>query len=189
MKLIVGLGNPGPEYRDTKHNIGFRVLDRLASRHAVRWRQSRQAEVGEGKVAGEAVLLAKPQVFMNRSGEAVLDLMRENRLAVFDLVVVYDDLDLEIGRIRIRTRGGSGGHRGMESIIQALGDDRFIRVRLGIGRDERVDPAEYVLKPFPQPDHPLIAAAVARAAEGIERIIAGELSRAMNECNQNQDKI
>jgi PTH1 family peptidyl-tRNA hydrolase len=187
LKLIIGLGNPGPEYRDTKHNIGFWVLDRLASRHAVRWRRNGKAEVGEGNVAGKAVLLAKPQIFMNRSGEAVLDLMRENGLDVSDLVVVYDDLDLEIGRVRIRTRGGSGGHRGMESIIEALGDDRFVRVRLGIGRDERVDPAEYVLKPFHLVDHPQISTAVIRAAEGVERIIAGELSRAMNECNQHQD--
>jgi PTH1 family peptidyl-tRNA hydrolase len=184
LKLIIGLGNPGPEYRETKHNIGFWVLDRLVQRHAVRWRQNKPAKVGEGKIAGEAVLLAKPQTFMNRSGEAVLSLIREKGLILSDLVVVYDDLDLDVGRVRIRTQGSSGGHRGMESIILALGDDRFVRVRLGIGRDKRVDPAEYVLKPFPQVDRPLIDAAVARAAEGIERIVAGELFRAMNECNQ-----
>lgn len=185
MKLIVGLGNPGLEYKETKHNVGFWVLDVLAERHAIRWMKSGPVEVGEGKASEERVLLAKPLTFMNRSGKAVSILLTKQEISLSDFIVIYDDVDLEIGRIRIRTKGRSGGHRGMESIIQTVGSDRFIRVRLGIGREDKADMVEYVLKPFRPADRLLMEEAVLRAAQAVEQIVAGKLSQTMNEYNRN----
>jgi PTH1 family peptidyl-tRNA hydrolase len=144
------------------------------------------AETGEKKIAGEPTLLAKPRTFMNRSGAAVRKLLRENRLGPSSLIVVYDDLDLDLGRIRIRTRGSSGGHRGMESIIDAIGSGDFIRVRLGIGREEKVEPSQYVLRPFRPSERPAVEATVTRAADALERIVAGEVEKAMNDYNRDE---
>jgi PTH1 family peptidyl-tRNA hydrolase len=186
LKLIVGLGNPGPQYQETRHNIGFKVLDHFARRHAVHWMAGDLAETGEKKIAGESTLLAKPRTFMNRSGAAVRELLRENRLGPSNLVVVYDDLDLDLGRIRIRTRGSSGGHRGMESIIDAIGSGDFIRVRLGIGREKEVEPSQYVLRPFRPSERSAVESAVIMAADALDRVVAGEVDKAMNDYNRDK---
>ena len=135
MKLIVGLGNPGKRYERTRHNIGFSVVDRLAFRNGLKLNEKRdQALIAEWSVDGERVVLAEPQTFMNRSGTAVRDLLDEYHGSPDDLIVVYDDLDLPLGRIRLRGQGSAGGHRGVLSILEHLPGAGFFRVRVGIGR-------------------------------------------------------
>ncbi len=148
--LIAGLGNPGRSFRENRHNAGFMVLDRAAKRWAVEFTKTQnQALMAELRLEGEKLLLAKPQTMMNLSGRAVAPLARFYRVPVTQLVVVYDELDLPLGSLRLRPFGGTGGHRGMASIVQELGSDAFPRLRVGIGRPPgRMDPADYVLQDF-----------------------------------------
>lgn len=188
MKLIVGLGNPGEEYARSRHNVGFRVVDRFAQRHRVRFdsRES-QALVGRGRVAGQAVTIAKPQTFMNLSGEAVVPLVRRNAESVNDLMVVYDDVDLPVGKIRIRTGGSAGTHNGMKSILASLETDAFPRLRFGIrglSHFPEDDLADYVLDQFDPEEEAVVAEAVERAADALVLFVRGELLRAMNEFNR-----
>ena len=150
MKLVVGLGNPGRKYERTRHNLGFFIIDRMARQSGVTVKKRLcDAMVGEWSYEGERVLLVKPQTYMNRSGESVKALLGYFRSAPEDLTVIYDDLDLAFGRIRIRPTGGAGGHRGILSIMESLAGARFYRVRVGIGRPpEGVDPVDFVLEPF-----------------------------------------
>src|SRR3989304_1100710 len=149
MKLIVGLGNPGRRYQGTRHNIGARVIDTLARRHHVALREEGWADVGALTLDGARVLLARPQTYVNVRGTAVADLRRRHRLPLENLLVAFDDLDLPVGQIRLRAKGGHGGHNGMRSIIETLGSEEFARLRVGIGRPpEGVDPADYVLSRF-----------------------------------------
>ena len=146
--LIVGLGNPGLEYARNRHNVGFHCLDRLAQAHNLDIRRrKKRARVAKGTIAGQQVVLAMPQTFMNESGRAVGPLTQFFQVELERLLVIYDDLDLPPGTIRIRPGGGSGGHKGMRSIIQYLGSQEFARLRIGIGRPPgRMDPADYVLQ-------------------------------------------
>ncbi len=148
--LIVGLGNPGRRYAKNRHNAGFHCLDRLAASHRLDFDSRRaKARLARGNILGRTVVLAKPQTFMNEVGRAVAPLAHFYRIPPERLLVVYDDLDLEPGTVRLRAKGGSGGHRGMRSIIQQLGGQDFPRVRVGIGRPPgRMDPADYVLQDF-----------------------------------------
>jgi PTH1 family peptidyl-tRNA hydrolase len=184
MKLIAGLGNPGPEYRLTRHNVGFMVVDKLAERHPVRREQQRfDAVVGETELAGEKTLLVKPLTFMNRSGQAVAPIIRWYKLDITDVIIVYDDLDLTPGRLRIRPSGSGGGHKGMTDIIRALGRQDIGRLRLGIGRP----PAEtisWVLGRFFAEDMPLITSAVEKAADALECWSQDGITRAMNRFNE-----
>lgn len=185
MRLVVGLGNPGSRYRDTRHNLGFMVVDQLAER----WRLSvggkrHQAELGTGQVANERVVLAKPQTYMNASGEAVAKVRRLYRLQPEEILVVYDDLDLPVGRVRLKGEGGAGGHNGMASLIAVLGKG-FPRLRIGIGRPPGdADPVEYVLEPFSSSERPMIRDAVTRAADGVESWLEHGLERTMNTLNR-----
>lgn len=148
MKLIVGLGNPGKQYAETRHNVGFMVIERLARELKVPVAKKMfNALVGQGMLNNEKIILAMPQTYMNLSGQAVSSLLHWYKLAPADLVVVYDDLDLPAGTLRLRPAGGSGGHRGMQSIIAALGTENFVRLRVGIGRPpaEEMETADYVL--------------------------------------------
>src|SRR6202795_2430931 len=151
VKLIVGLGNPGIEYQFTPHNLGFLTIDRIANGLGieVRNRQCR-ALTTRATIAGEPLVLAKPETYMNLSGLSVLELVEEHQVDVVrDLIVIYDELDLPLGTIRIRQRGSSAGHNGMESILNALGTDEFLRIRLGVGPDHKVtDGVQYLLSPF-----------------------------------------
>ena len=133
MFLVAGLGNPGEEYENSPHNLGFRVIDRLAEEHGIRvTRKDSRALVGMGEIAGQPVMLAKPQTFMNLSGTSVKPLMEKHSLSAADLILVYDELDLPWGEIRIKARGSSAGHNGVESVISSLGTKEFTRVRLGV---------------------------------------------------------
>lgn len=185
MKLVVGLGNPGTRYRLTRHNLGFRVVDALAERwHLTVGGKRHGAELGTAQFASERVLLAKPQTYMNASGEAVAKLRRLHRLDPSDVLAVYDDLDLPLGRVRLRGEGGAGGHNGVASLIGVLGKG-FSRLRIGIGRPPGgADPVEFVLESFSAAETDTVDDAVRRAAEGVESWLQDGLERTMNALNR-----
>ena len=184
MKLIVGLGNPGRRYQGTRHNIGARVIDTLARRHHVALREEGWADVGALTLDGARVLLARPQTYVNVSGTAVADLRRRHRLPRENLLVAFDDLDLPVGQIRLRAKGGHGGHNGMRSIIEALGSEEFARLRVGIGRPpEGVDPADYVLSRFSKEEQAQLDEAVKRAADAVEAFVRRGIEAAMSAFN------
>ncbi len=184
MKLIVGLGNPGPQYAQTRHNVGFQVVELFARTHSFTTRKMQfNAILITGRLDGEKIALARPLTFMNESGRAVGPLLRWHKLGLSELLVIYDDLDLPTGRIRLRPDGGSGGHHGMESIIRHLGSDRFPRLRIGVGRPVDRDGVNYVLSEFLRDELPLITAAQEKAAAAIEVFITKGLTAAMNQFN------
>ena len=185
LSLIAGLGNPGPQYAANRHNIGFRCLDRLAAAHGLTFdRRQKRALTARGVIAGREVLLVKPQTFMNESGRAVVPLARFYKVPPARLLVVYDDLDLPPGTLRLRPSGGSGGHRGMRSIIAQLGSQEFPRLRIGIGRPPgRMDPAAYVLQDFAPEEWPLMEETLARAIAAIEVWLTEGLHAAMSRYN------
>ncbi len=179
-RLIVGLGNPGKKYQNHRHNVGFQVLDELARRERIRlWRRSCRARVGRGNLAGHSVVLAKPQTFMNRSGDAVAPLLRRYGCSPESLIVVHDDLDLSEGRIKLKQGGGHGGHKGLRSIIEKCGSPDFVRVRIGIGRPKGgEDPAEYVLRNFSSRGD--ARGWVDTAADVVESLLRDGLTETMN---------
>lgn len=187
MKLVVGLGNPGAAYAGSPHNAGFEVVDKLAQRAGAGWRENKRfrAALAKGELAGEPVVLMKPLTFMNASGEAVGAWLRWHRMTATDLVVLLDDVDLEPGRLRIRARGGSGGHKGLASVIQHAGSDAFVRVRLGVGRGdgEREDVIAHVLRPLTGARRETASAMVEEAADAVEMILRQGVDRAMNRFN------
>lgn len=187
VKLIVGLGNPGKDYQGTRHNVGFEVVDTLARRHGIHVRKRQnKALVGEGNIGGEHVILAKPLTFMNLSGEAVAGLVRRYRLNVSELIVVTDDVNLPLGRLRVRARGSSGGHKGLRSIIHSLASEDFPRIRIGIGSPEQIDMVNYVLSRFNRSERRTIKEAVEKAADAVEAILSEGLEQAMNRFNAPQ---
>ncbi len=186
MRLVVGLGNPGGAYADTPHNLGFRVVDKLAETHGIRVsRKDSRALVGVGDIAGHPVMLAKPQTYMNLSGTAVKPLMEKHTLTVEDLIVVYDELDLPWTALRIKPRGSGAGHNGVESLIRSQGTQDFNRVRLGIHPGHPVrDGAEFVLAPFRRSQKKESDELVGYAAEAVRSIIAEGVSKAMTKFNR-----
>jgi PTH1 family peptidyl-tRNA hydrolase len=185
--LVAGLGNPGPEYADHRHNIGFQVVEALARSHALTFarRKEIRAHVGQGRIAGRAVFLAKPQTYMNLSGRSVGRLQRTYEIPPEQILIVYDDLDLPLGRLRMRPEGGSGGHKGMRSIIDVLGTQAFPRLRVGVDRPPgRMDPAEYVLRPFGEEEQELIDEVLERAVAAIECWLAEGIVAAMDKFNR-----
>jgi PTH1 family peptidyl-tRNA hydrolase len=190
VKLIVGLGNPGAKYRQTRHNVGFAALDELARRHRVEF-ESAPAEAMMAKVRSfaEPVLVAKPLTFMNLSGYAVGDLLRYFRIDVADLFVIVDDANLPLARLRARARGSDGGHNGLKSIIAQLGTQEFARLRIGVGRGhaER-DLADHVLSRFDPEEQEEITAAIARAADAAEVFVTDGIAQVMNRFNRPEDQ-
>jgi peptidyl-tRNA hydrolase, PTH1 family len=185
-KLVVGLGNPGKEYELTAHNLGFMVIDRLAERSGISvGRRDCQALVGQGMVAGKKVLLAKPQTFMNLSGESVQGLLVKNEIAAGDLVVVYDELDLPWQSVRIRPNGSAAGHRGVDSIIHCVGTKDFPRVRLGVhgGRREK-DGAQIVLAKLKRAHRQELDELLDYASQAVESIIAEGVEKSMAKYNR-----
>jgi PTH1 family peptidyl-tRNA hydrolase len=188
MKLIVGLGNPGSRYAGTRHNVGFLVVERVARRAGIGLDGERlSGRFGLGRVAGEDVGLLLPSTFMNRSGEAVgaaLEASPEIDPAT-DLLVVFDDLDLPFGRLRMRRFGGAGGHRGVEDVIRVLGHGDFPRLRFGVGRPaEGVDPVEWVLSPFGPDEAAGLSPALDAAAQAVEEFVRDGVEMAMNRANR-----
>jgi PTH1 family peptidyl-tRNA hydrolase len=182
VRLVVGLGNPGPRYARNRHNVGFHCLHRLATAHGLAFsRQRRRVRVASGAICGRRVVLALPQTFMNESGRAVAPLVRFYKVELDDLLVVYDDLDLPPGAIRLRPEGSSGGHRGVRSIIQHLGSQSFPRLRIGIGRPPgRMDPADYVLQDFRPEEKPILEEALEATGAAIETWLVEGIEQAMN---------
>lgn len=184
MKIVVGLGNPGKEYKDTRHNIGFMVLEELASRYAVTKQESRfDAIIGEVRIKGEKVLLVKPLTFMNLSGKTVQPLVHWYKLDLNDLMVVYDDMDLPLGTLRMRKQGGTGGHKGIASISERLATTEFARTRLGIGRPEQQDTVDWVLGRFTASDREQVSQLIKIAADAVEIWIKSGIDTAMNTYN------
>ncbi len=185
MKVIVGLGNPGPRYRGTYHNIGFDVVDEFARRHGASFGAApADALIARVRGLAEDVVLAKPLTFMNLSGRAVGDLQRFYKAAPEDLLVVFDDVNLPIGRLRLRPHGSAGGHNGLKSILECLGSDAIPRLRVGVGRgDTRRDLASHVLSRVPAEEAALLAEAAALAADAAETFVASGLLEAMNRYN------
>lgn len=186
MKLIVGLGNPGPEYRDTRHNVGFLVADELARRWRLSdaWREKFEALHVRTTVADEAVIVAKPLTFMNLSGQAVAGLAGFYKIDPADVLVVTDDVALPVGRLRARPEGGAGGHNGLKSIIQHLGTPAFPRIRVGVGRgDDRRELSDHVLGRFEAGERDTVSAAVLRAADASERFLTDGIERVMSAFN------
>ena len=187
MRLIVGLGNPGRKYEKTRHNIGFMVVDRLADIIGLTAEEKKfNAFIGHGRINEEKVILVKPQTYMNLSGDAVQALLGWYKLDASRLLVIYDDLDLPCGRIRLRPGGGTGGHRGMESIIVSIGDDSFPRVRVGIGKpaSEKVATVNFVLGQIGGEEGELLLEAVDLAAEAVICLVREGVDQAMNIYNR-----
>jgi len=186
MKLIVGLGNPGSEYRDTRHNVGFMVVDALVDRWRVadQWREKFEALQIKTVRGDEPVIIAKPLTFMNLSGQAVQALAGFYKIEPADIFVVTDDVALPLGRLRARRDGGAGGHNGLKSIIQSLATQAFPRMRVGVGRgDNRRDLADHVLGRFDADERDTVSAAVLRAADATEMFLSEGIERVMNAFN------
>lgn len=192
MKLIVGLGNPGKQYQNNRHNIGFQCVDLLAQRHGLRFAISKgKAKVAMGDVRvldsdqpAQRVLLAKPQTFMNNAGQSVAALARFYKAPLADLLVVFDDLDLPLGKLRLRPAGGSGGHNGLRSIIRELGGDEFPRLRIGIDRPPgHMDPADYVLQDFSPAQEAIMLDVRQQAVAVCEQWLFHSMASVMNAFN------
>ncbi len=186
MKIVIGLGNPGKKYERTRHNIGFMTADELARRAGASLSQEKHhALVGRARIGNEAVVLAKPQTFMNDSGRSAAAIARDAYAAVEDLIVVHDELDLPLGTVRVKSGGGHGGHNGLRSLIGNLGSSDFVRVRVGIGRPPAgMNAADYVLSIFGAEERETAGDAVSRAADAVTAIITDGLTAAMNRFNQ-----
>jgi PTH1 family peptidyl-tRNA hydrolase len=193
MKLIAGLGNPGKAHAHNRHNIGFRCINYLARLHSISVKKHQcQSQVGGGKIASVDVLLAKPKTFVNLSGEAIGRLMRKYSIQIKDLIVIYDDLDLPLGKLRLRPSGSAGGHKGINSIISALDSEDFPRIKVGIGRPTTEDGTAitdedvivgYVLNDFTPQEEAAIKPAIATVAEAIHCILIEGIVAAMNKFN------
>ena len=193
MKLIVGLGNPGVRYSRNRHNIGFMCLSRFARKHGIRFtRKHSQARVGEGEVASTKLILARPQTMMNLSGNSVSRLVERYKTEPEDLIVIHDDLDLPLGKIRLRQGGRSAGHKGIESIIACLGNGDFIRIRVGIGRPDDVESEvadrdagviDHVLSDFDTAESRTVAKAMNQVCQAITCLLSEGLTAVMNKYN------
>ncbi|MDR3304624.1 MAG: aminoacyl-tRNA hydrolase [Clostridiales Family XIII bacterium] len=185
MIVIVGLGNPGKQYENTKHNAGFLVIDRLAERHGISVSKLRhKALSGDGLIAGKKVKLVKPQTFMNLSGESVRDILHYYGIGAEGLIVVYDDIDIPVGILRIRKQGSAGTHNGMKNIIYLLENDQFARFRVGIGADRgRIPLRDYVLSGFAAEHLEPMREAIVRCADAIELALADGIDKAMQRYN------
>ncbi len=182
MKIIVGLGNPGIPYRMTRHNVGFQVVDRLAKISHISIRTKRfKSLYGKGWIDSQEAVLVKPMTFMNRSGEAVKKASDFFHLGMDDLVIVHDDLDLPFGRLRFKQRGRDGGHQGVRSIIESMGGNDFLRLKVGIGRPPvEMDPAEYVLEAFDRIEQSQLDGLLSQAAEALKVVLLEGLEKGMN---------
>jgi len=190
LKLIVGLGNPGAEYRETRHNVGFKVIDALADRWRIgdQWREKFDALHMKTTVGEQSVIIAKPITFMNLSGQAVSGLAGFYKIEPADVFIVTDDVALPLGRLRARREGGAGGHNGLKSIIQSLATQAFPRMRVGVGRGDNRRLADHVLGRFEADERDTVSAAVLRAADATEVFLSDGIERVMNAFNAATEK-
>lgn len=184
MFIIAGLGNPGRKYEKTRHNMGFLTIDLIAEKNSIKVNKLKhKALVGDGFISDRKVLLVKPQTYMNLSGESLREVIDYYNVDIENLIVIYDDLDLETGVIRIRKKGSSGSHNGMKSVIYRLGNENFPRIRIGIGKSGNLDWKDFVTGKIDKSEEELLSKAVLRAAESVECILAEGIDRAMNKYN------
>jgi PTH1 family peptidyl-tRNA hydrolase len=184
MKIIIGLGNPGRKYKGSRHNVGFRVVEEIARRFPVEKEESRfDAIIGHTRISGEKALLVKPLTYMNLSGKAVGPLVNWFKANLTDIIIAYDDMDLATGILRIREKGGTGGHKGLASISEWLASRDFARVRIGIGRPENIDVVGWVLGQFDPVDEEIINKSVNKAADALEMWAKDGIVKAMNAYN------
>lgn len=187
MFIIVGLGNPTPEYEGTRHNVGFEVIDALARKYNIDVDMKKhRAYIGKGMIEGQKVILAKPQTYMNLSGESVRSLLDYYKVdEEQELLVIYDDISLGVGQIRIRAKGSAGGHNGIKNIIAHLGTQVFPRIKVGVGeKPKKYDLADYVLSHFTKAEREEMEEGYQKAIQAVEKILAGEMEAAMNEFNR-----
>lgn len=186
MKIIIGLGNPTREYQATRHNVGFDAVTRICDDFNIRLdAREHKALCGKGYIGGEKVILAQPQTYMNLSGESVRALVDYYKLAAEDIIVICDDINLDVGQLRVRKKGSAGGHNGLKNIIAQLDTQEFTRIRVGVGeKPERWDLADYVLGRFPKEEEPLIREALERVSKACQCIITDGVDTAMNRYNQ-----
>ncbi len=183
MWLVVGLGNPGARYSRTRHNAGFLVAESFAAAHGLDFREKAEYRICDGSIDGDRVVVMEPLTFMNRSGLAVKKVVGKYNIPPERVIVIHDDLDMDTGRLKIRRKGSSGGHKGVESVIEFIGSRDFVRVKIGIGRDEAMPVEAYVLSKFRREELPLIRESVGLAAESIGVIISAGVDKAMNRYN------
>ncbi len=189
MYVIVGLGNPGKEYERTRHNIGFIAIDYFAQKHGIEINKIKhKAVIGEGRINNQKIMLVKPQTYMNLSGQSVREIAEYYNIEDEEIIVVYDDIDIDTGEIRIRKSGSAGTHNGMKSIIYDLQSDQFPRVRVGISRDARMDLAKYVLSRFSDEENKVLEETVPRIADILGTILENGVDKAMNTYNKKQRK-
>jgi len=185
IRVVAGLGNPGPEYAATRHNIGFMVVDQFAAQFGSTWERSPKWDAVSAKCGG--VLLVKPMSFMNRSGYPLLAITQFYKIEPREILVVLDDLVLPLGRLRLRIRGGSGGHNGLESIIMQFGTEEIPRLRIGIGEAPREGSVDYVLSRFFEEEKPLVRSTIDRAVDAVKCAIDNDLNSAMKTFNKTED--
>ena len=185
MYFIVGLGNPGLQYENTRHNVGFMTIDYLANKYNIDVRKLKfKSLYGQGEISGHKVMLIKPQTYMNNSGEAVRELRNFYKFDIDKLIVIYDDTDIDFGTVRIRKKGSAGSHNGMKSIIYQIQDDKFPRIKVSIGKKtEKWDLANFVLSGFSKEEVSILEDEIRLAAKGIEIILKEDIDMAMNKCN------
>ena len=184
MYIIAGLGNPGRKYENTRHNMGFIAVDLLAEKYGIKVDKIKfKALVGEGRIAGRKVLLVKPQTYMNLSGESIREVMSFYKEGIENLIVIYDDIDIPTGTIRVRKKGSAGTHNGMRNIVYLLQDDNFPRIRVGIGSDKKVDLINYVTGGVTKGEKELLEGALVKAADAAAAIVEKGIEKAMNEYN------
>lgn len=189
MYVIAGLGNPGKKYENTRHNMGFITIDRLAEKHDIKTDKLKfKALVGEGRIAGQKVLLVKPQTYMNLSGESLREVMQFYKLEPENLIVIYDDIDIALGALRIRKFGSAGTHNGMKSVVYQLQSDRFPRIRIGIGSQKKGDLVNFVVGGFSKEEVPVLEETVTKAVSAIECILESDIDIAMNRYNTKKGK-
>lgn len=184
MFIIAGLGNPGKKYEKTRHNMGFLVVDRLAEKNDIKINKIKhKALVGDGFISGQKVLLVKPQTYMNLSGESLQEVVSYYNVDIEDVIVIYDDFDLETGSLRIRKKGSAGSHNGMKSVVQHLNSQNFPRVRIGIGKSGNLDWKDFVIGKVGSQEKDVISAAIDKAADAVMCILEKGIDNAMNEYN------
>lgn len=190
MYVVVGLGNPGKDYTNTRHNVGFNAVDQLAERNGIKINKIKfKSLYGEGFIGREKVILVKPQTYMNNSGQALAELVQFYKIPVENIIVIVDDIDIDFASIRIRLKGSAGSHNGLKSIIRHLNQDSFPRVRLGIGKKHpQQDLADFVLSRFSKEENPYIEEAIVAAAQAVETIVEDGINNAMNKYNVKKNK-
>jgi len=185
MWAIVGLGNPGRKYSRTRHNIGFMVIEEIARRYDIDLKEKEKYRIGRGSINGQDVLLIEPLLYMNRSGTILKEILGRFNIPLWRLIIIHDDLDMEVGKIRIRRKGSSGGHKGIESIIQGISSKDFVRLKIGIGRDRDISPEDYVLSRFRRDEIYLIKKTIEKASDAVALILTEGIEKAMNKFSTN----